>query len=100
MAASDVSPEPRLGPIEHDGPGEPDVLVATDLPHDGPLGWVAEQVLEAVRLVLAARGWRAGRRRVGLLPCDDADGRGSPFNDLLAEANARALVEDPRVVAL
>src|SRR5690242_9872181 len=100
MAASDASPGPRLGPLEYGGTAEPDVVIATDLPHDGPIGWVADQVREAVRLVLADRGWRAGRHRVGYRACDDADGRGGLFSDRLAVANARALVADPAVVAL
>ena len=100
MAASDVSAGPRIGPLEHGGPGEPDVVIATDLPHDGPLGWVADQVREAVRLVLAERGWRAGRHRVGYRSCDGANGLGGLFSDRLSAANARALAADPSVVAL
>jgi branched-chain amino acid transport system substrate-binding protein len=100
MAASDASPGPRLGPLEYGGTAGPDVVIATDLPHDGPIGWVADQVREAVRLVLTDRGWRAGRHRVGYRACDDADGLGGLFSDRLAAANARALVADPAVVAL
>src|SRR3954469_7289476 len=100
MAASDALTGPRLGPLEYGGPGGPDVVVASDLPHDGPIGWVADQVREAVRLVLAARGWRAGPSRVAYRACDGADGGGGLYSDRLAAANARALVEDPAVVAL
>ena len=100
MATSDASAQPRVGALEYGGPGGPDVVIATDLPHDGPIGWVADQVREAVRLVLADRGWRAGRFRVGYRACDDADGLGGLFSDRLAAANARALVADPAVVAL
>jgi branched-chain amino acid transport system substrate-binding protein len=100
MAPSDASAKARLGPLEYGGPGAPEVVIASDLPHDGPIGWVAEQVREAVRLVLAERGWRAGRHRVGYRPCDGADGHGGLFSDRLAAANARALVKDPAVVAL
>src|SRR4051812_47718006 len=99
MSAAETSPGPRVGALEYAGRGEPDVLIATDLPHDGPLGWVAEQLAAAVRLVLEERGWRAGSCRVGYRACDDADGRGGVYDERLARANARALAADPKLVA-
>jgi branched-chain amino acid transport system substrate-binding protein len=50
--------------------GQPDVLVASDLPLQGVLATDGLQGTSAMRLVLEERKFRAGRFRVGYVSCD------------------------------
>jgi hypothetical protein len=52
-------------PVSYHGPGRPDLLIASDLPLQGGGAAVTQAAVDTIRTVLAQRGYRAGRFRVG-----------------------------------
>src|SRR5215210_2762903 len=58
--------------IEFKGEGDPDVLIASDLPLQGSSRTQTLQIIGAIRQVLDQRGWKAGDANVAFQSCDDA----------------------------
>ena len=53
---------------------QPDVVIASDLPLQGPDGAGPRAMADAIRLALEQRDFKAGRYTVGYRSCDDVDG--------------------------
>lgn len=71
------------------GKGKPDAIVVSDLPRRGYLQGTTLLMEDAIKLVLARRGYRAGDLRIGYQSCDDATGD-EPYDQGLCERNAKA----------
>jgi hypothetical protein len=65
-------PSATCEPLEFGGDGEPDVLIASDLPMQGASSERSAQMVETIRLVLEENEWQAGGTRVAYQPCDDS----------------------------
>jgi branched-chain amino acid transport system substrate-binding protein len=76
-AASAPSPPPleTCSRVYYEGPGRPNVLIASDMPLQGTYAVDGLQGTRAVRIVMEERGFRAGRHRVGYVSCDGATPR-------------------------
>lgn len=86
---------PSCGPLEFGGEGEPDVVIASDLPLTGADGTVNRQIVEAVRLVLERSGWRAGERSVAFQSCDDSTEAEGGWDPQACARNAEAYASAP-----
>ena len=65
--------EPFCTPVEFAAQGAPDFLIASDFPLQVAINNLQPlQFTDAVRFMLARRGFRAGRYRVGYQSCDDS----------------------------
>jgi ABC-type branched-subunit amino acid transport system substrate-binding protein/DNA-binding beta-propeller fold protein YncE len=82
------------------GPERPDVLIASDLPLQGPQGAGPRAMADAIRLVLTQRGFRAGRHTVGYRSCDDSTAQTGAFENRKCAANANAYAQAKQLVAL
>ena len=65
-------------PVTYAGKGRPDFLIATSTALQGQFSRDGAQVAQALKLVLAQRGWRAGDYSVGLQFCDEVARRAMP----------------------
>lgn len=101
-AAAQVTPlpGPACTPVEYGGAGEPDVILATDLPMQGASAGRSEQMVAAVRLALEDASWQAGERRVGLQVCDDSLATTGAWDAATCRANAEAYASRPDVFAV
>ena len=98
--------EPFCAPVEYAGRGAPELLIVSDLPLQVPRS--SEQPLQftdAIRMVLAGRGFRAGRYRVGYQSCDDSSVRtgeasSNPWTPATCRRNARAYAQARAVVGV
>src|SRR5688500_6769511 len=70
--ASSPASQASCGPVEYGGEGRPQAVIASDLPMQGASAARSQQMVEAIRVELERRGWRAGSVRVGFKPCDDS----------------------------
>jgi DNA-binding SARP family transcriptional activator/ABC-type branched-subunit amino acid transport system substrate-binding protein/DNA-binding beta-propeller fold protein YncE len=82
--------------------GDADVLVVSDLPT-----WIGPRrapfvrdARRAIRAVLGAHGYRAGRYRIAYQQCDDSTRAAGTFVPERCAANARAYAADPAVVGV
>ena len=66
------------------------MIVASDLPLQGPNSAYPRRMLEAIRQVFRARSYRAGRFRVGLQSCDASTAQSGVWEPRRCTANAHA----------
>lgn len=90
-------PASACGPVESGG-HRPDLLIASDLPLQGTA--VTRTIADAVRLVLAQHGFRAGKYTVGYQSCDDSTAQVGNFDFFKCGANAKAYAEAAQLVAV
>jgi branched-chain amino acid transport system substrate-binding protein len=86
--------------IEYDGEGDPDVLIASDLPLQGSSRTQTLQMIGAIRLVLEQNGWKAGNLNVGYQSCDDSTAQAGKWDPGKTSQNANAYAENPSVIGV
>jgi branched-chain amino acid transport system substrate-binding protein len=86
--------------IEYEGEGEPDVLIASDLPLQGSSRTQTLQMIAAMRQVLSQAGWQAGDHSVAFQSCDDATAQAAKWDPGKCSQNANAYAENESVVGV
>jgi branched-chain amino acid transport system substrate-binding protein len=106
--ADDLEPGPpaqaltagNCAPVTYGRPGRPRFLIVNSSGYQGPYKGHGVQTAQAIKLVLAKHGWRAGPFTVGLQVCEEtsaATGRPSPT---MCQRNARAFAENRSVLGV
>jgi branched-chain amino acid transport system substrate-binding protein len=78
----------------------PDVLIASDLPLQGPISAGPRAMTDAIRLVLEQHDFTAGKYAVGYQSCDASTAQSDTFEFRKCAANANAYARATRLVAL
>jgi DNA-binding SARP family transcriptional activator/ABC-type branched-subunit amino acid transport system substrate-binding protein/streptogramin lyase len=99
VPAGDTLPASACGPVEAAGK-EPDVLIASGLPLQGPSAPVIGVVADAIRFVLRREGYRAGPFTVGYQSCDDSTAQTGGTEFLKCQSNAKAYAATTRLVGV
>ena len=99
-AGVEALPSSSCDPVKYEGEGEPDALIASDLPMQGDSKERSEQMVTAVELVLEQNDWQAGEHRVAFQACDDSVPETGEWDKAKCEGNARAYAENPDVVGV
>ncbi|MGH3041483.1 MAG: branched-chain amino acid ABC transporter substrate-binding protein [Gaiellaceae bacterium] len=86
--------------IEYEGEGEPDVLIATDLPLQGSSRTQTLQIVGAVKQILTSAGWKAGGVNVGFQSCDDSTAQAGKWDPGKCSQNANAYAENQSMLGL
>ena len=86
--------------IEYEGEGEPDVLIASDLPLQGSSRTQTLQMTAAIRQVLGDAGWAAGDINVGYQSCDDSTAQAGKWDPGKCSQNANSYAENASVVGV
>ncbi len=86
--------------LEYGGEGEPDVLIATDLPRQGASRLQTTQMVGAIRLLLQDRKWKAGDKNVAFQDCDDSTAQAGKWDSGKCSQNANAYAQNESVVAV
>jgi branched-chain amino acid transport system substrate-binding protein len=97
--SGDVLPSSACSPVQAGG-REPDVLIASDLPLQGPSGQITRVAADAIRFVLRKHRFRAGPHTVGYQSCDDSTGQSGQSDFLKCASNAKAYAATARVVGV
>jgi DNA-binding SARP family transcriptional activator/ABC-type branched-subunit amino acid transport system substrate-binding protein/DNA-binding beta-propeller fold protein YncE len=95
--------EPYCSGVEFGGAGRPRLLIVSDFPlQHGGGPFSSLQYSDAVRFVLARRGFKAGSHTVGYQSCDDSSVRQTPYSytEATCRRNAHAYVRAPAVVGI
>jgi branched-chain amino acid transport system substrate-binding protein len=105
MEAPDLPPVSALPSasctdIEYEGEGEPQVLVASDLPLQGSSRTQTLQMVAAIKQVLAQNDWKAGAVNVGYQSCDDATAQAGKWDPGKTSQNANAYAENQSVLGM
>jgi branched-chain amino acid transport system substrate-binding protein len=94
------APRATCGSLEYGGEGRPQAVIASDLPMQGAARARSQQMVEAIRVELERRGWRAGSMRTGFKACDDALKTTGEWDRPKCEQNARAYARDRQVIGV
>ena len=86
--------------LEYKGDGDPDILVASDLPRQGGSRLQTTQMSGAIRLLLEEQGWKAGDYNVAYQDCDDATAQAGKWDSGKCSQNAQAYAQNESVRAV
>jgi branched-chain amino acid transport system substrate-binding protein len=88
------------GPVTYGGEDHPQLLIVNSGTLQGPISDHGVQNGQATKLVLAQRGWKAGRFRIGLQVCDEAAAGSAQPSEQKCAANAKAFAANASVAAV
>ncbi len=86
--------------IEYKGEGDPDVLIASDLPLQGSSRTQTIQITEAIRVLLEQANYKVGDLNVAYQSCDDATAQAGKWDSGKCSTNAQAYAGNEKVVAV
>jgi len=86
--------------IEYEGEGDPDYLIASDLPLQGSSRTQTEQMIAAIRLVLDQADWKAGDYNIAYQSCDDATAQAAKWDSGKCSANGNAYAANDSVIGV
>jgi branched-chain amino acid transport system substrate-binding protein len=86
--------------LEYGGEGEPDVLIASDLPMQGSSRTQTVQMVQAIRFILEQRNWKAGDLNVAFQACDDATAQAGKWDSGKCSQNGQAYAANSDVVGV
>jgi len=93
-------PRDTCGTVEYGGDGTPDALIVSDLPMQGDSAERSRQQVDAIRIVLDQRGWKAGQVAVAFQACDDSIAKTGLWDAATCRANANAYAKDEKVLGV
>jgi DNA-binding SARP family transcriptional activator/ABC-type branched-subunit amino acid transport system substrate-binding protein/DNA-binding beta-propeller fold protein YncE len=82
------------------GEANPRFLIVSDFPLKGSDIAYTHQMVEAIRLVLERRGYRAGAYTIGYQSCDDSTAQGGGYDVVRCYSNAKAYARNPDVIGI
>ena len=101
--SADATAQPLGGAcedVEYGGEGEPEALIASDLPMQGDSRERSEQMVEAIRLALEESDWSAGDVTVGFQACDDSIADTGLWDPKQCRENAEAYADNAAVLGV
>ena len=87
-------------PVSYGGPGRPRFLIVNNYSYQGPHGGHGVQTAQAIKMVLADRGWRAGPYTIGLQACEETSAQTGQPSAVKCRRNAQAFAQDPGVLGV
>lgn len=88
------------GDVEYGGEGDPDALIASDLPMQGDSAERSTQMVEAIRIVLAREKWQAGGTKIAFQACDDSIESTGEWDEQRCRDNAQAYADNSDVIGV
>lgn len=86
--------------IEYEGEGEPDLLIASDLPMQGGDRTQTLQMADAIRYILGQNDWKAGDFNIGYQMCDDSTAQAGSWDSAKCSENASAYAANSSVIGV
>ena len=99
-AAPEALPSSSCTAIEYEGDGDPDYIIASDLPLQGSSRTQTEQIVAAIRYELGQQDWKAGDYNIGYQSCDDATAQAAKWDSGKCSQNANAYAANDKVIGV
>jgi branched-chain amino acid transport system substrate-binding protein len=93
-------PSSSCGAIRYEGEGDPEFLIASDLPLQGANRALTTQMADAVEFVLGQHDWKAGGKNIGFQSCDDATAQAGSWDSAKCSANARSYANNESILGI
>jgi branched-chain amino acid transport system substrate-binding protein len=98
--APEALPSSSCTAIEYEGDGDPDYIIASDLPLQGASRAQSEQINAAIRYELGERDWAAGDYKIGFQACDDATAQAAKWDSGKCSQNANAYAANDKLIGV
>jgi branched-chain amino acid transport system substrate-binding protein len=98
--APEALPSSSCTAIEYEGDGNPDYIVASDLPLQGASRTQTLQINDAIRAELVSRNYEAGDYKIGFQACDDATAQAGKWDSGKCSQNANAYAANDKVIGV
>ncbi|HLM36582.1 MAG TPA: branched-chain amino acid ABC transporter substrate-binding protein [Gaiellaceae bacterium] len=93
-------PASSCGPLEYKGSGDPDYLIATDLPMQGSSRTQTLQMVGAIRYQLNQQDWKAGDYNIAFQACDDSTAQLGKWDPDKCSANSHAYAQNSKLLGV
>jgi branched-chain amino acid transport system substrate-binding protein len=93
-------PASSCSDIYYEGDGDPDYLIASDLPLQGSGRTQTVQMTEAIKFILKQDDFKAGKYKVGYQSCDDATAQAGKWASEKCSANANAYAQNKGLIGV
>ena len=93
-------PASSCSPVQYNGSGKADHLIASDLPLIGGSRQQTTQMNKAIAYVLDQQGWKAGKHKIAFQSCNDASAQLAKWDPTKCSANAHAYAGDSSLVGV
>jgi branched-chain amino acid transport system substrate-binding protein len=93
-------PASSCGALQYGGEGDPDYLIASDLPLQGGSREQTTQMNKAMVYVLEQRSWKAGDKKIAFQSCDDASAQLAKWDPSKCNANAHAYADNKSLIGV
>jgi branched-chain amino acid transport system substrate-binding protein len=98
--APEALPSSSCTPIEYQGDGNPDYIVASDFPLQGSSRTQTVQMNDAIRSVLKTADYKAGDYKIGFQACDDATAQAAKWDSGKCSQNANNYAGNDKVIGV
>ncbi len=98
--APEALPSSSCTAIEYEGDGNPDYLIASDLPLQGASRTQTVQMVDAIRYVLKQANYKAGDHNIGFQSCDDATAQAGKWDSGKCSQNGNAYAANDKVIGV
>ena len=86
--------------IYYEGDGDPDFIVASDLPLQGAGRAQTTEMVEAIKYALRQRNFKAGDYNIGYQSCDDSTAQQGGWDSAKCASNGRAYASNKSVIGV
>jgi branched-chain amino acid transport system substrate-binding protein len=93
-------PASSCSDIYYEGDGDPDYIIASDLPLQGSGRTQTVQMTEAIKFTLKQHDFKAGDYNIGYQSCDDATAQQGKWASEKCSANANAYAQNKGLIGL
>jgi branched-chain amino acid transport system substrate-binding protein len=93
-------PAASCGAIRYEGEGDPDFLIASDLPLQGANRALTTEMADAIEFILKERDWKAGDYNIGYQSCDDSTAQAGSWDSAKCSSNARSYANNQDVIGV
>jgi len=93
-------PTSACSEVFYQGSGEPDFIVASDLPLQGAGRAQTSEMVEAIRYALKQRNFTAGNYQIGFQSCDDSTAQTGGWDSAKCASNARSYAGNKSIIGV
>jgi len=93
-------PSASCEPIQYKGSGDPELIIASDLPLQGSNRALTTEMAQAVEFILQQHDWKAGGKKIGFQSCDNSTAQAGSWDSAKCTANARAYANNTNVIGV
>jgi len=86
--------------VEYEGEGEPDLLIASDLPMQGADRVQTLQMADAIRYILGQSDWKAGDFNIAYQMCDDSTAQAGAWDSGKCSENASSYAANSDLIGV